>query len=222
MPRRPRFAQAGYVFHVLNRGAGRQTLFETNGDYDAFVALLQEAKQRVEMRILAFCVMPTHWHLVLWPQSDDALSEYMRWLTVTHSQRWHARRGTAGTGPVYQGRFKSFPVQEDEHFLSVCRYAERNALRANLCSRAELWKWSSAWIGSDRSSPVDLSPWPVPKPNDWLALVNQPQSEAEVAAIRHSVIQGRPYGANDWVQRTAKVLGLENTLRSRGRGGRVE
>src|SRR6185369_12635151 len=143
MPRRPRFAQAGYVFHVLNRGAGRQTLFETDSDYDAFAALIEQAKSQVAMRVLAFCVMPTHWHLVLWPESDDALSEYMRWLTVTHTQRWRARRGTAGTGPVYQGRLQSFPVQEDDHLWAVCRYAERNALRANLCTRAELWKWIS-------------------------------------------------------------------------------
>ena len=220
MPRRIRFAQAGYVFHVLNRGAGRQTLFETNRDYDAFLSLLEQAKRRVEMRVLAYCLMPTHWHLVLWPESDDALSEYMHWLTVTHTQRLHARRGTAGTGPVYQGRFKSLPVQEDEHFLAVCRYVERNALRANLCTCAELWKWSSAWNGG--TSPVSLSPWPVPKPTEWLALVNEPQSEAELAEIRHSVQHGRPYGGQEWVRTTARTLGLERTLRGRGNPGRME
>ncbi|MGI8978655.1 MAG: transposase [Pirellulaceae bacterium] len=220
MPRRPRFAQAGYVFHVLNRGAGRQTLFESNSDYDAFVALIEHAKRQVPMRVLAYCVMPTHWHLVLWPETDDALSEYMRWLTVTHTQRWHARRQTAGTGPVYQGRFKSFPVQEDEHLLSVCRYVERNALRANLCTRAEHWKWSSAWAGG--ICPVGLCAWPVPKSTDWLAHVNEPQTDAELAAIRHSVIHGRPYGANDWVNQTARKLGLESTLRGRGRSGWME
>ena len=222
MPRRPRFAEAGYVFHVLNRGAGRQTLFDTNQDFDAFVSLLQQAKRHMEMRILAYCLMPTHWHLVLWPESDDALSEYMRWLTVTHTQRWHARRGTAGTGPVYQGRFKSFPVQEDEHFLAVCRYVDRNALRANLCARAELWKWSSAWSGGEGSSPVALSPWPVSKPAEWMAFVNEPQSDAELATIRHSVQCGRPYGGQDWVRATARTLGLERTLRGRGNPGRME
>jgi putative transposase len=222
MPRRPRFAQAGYVFHVLNRGAGRQTLFQTDGDYDAFVDLLDQARRRVEMRVLAYCVMPNHWHLLLWPQRDDALSEYIRWLTVTHSQRWHARRGTAGTGPVYQGRFKSFPVQEDEHFLAVCRYAERNALRANLCVRAEHWKWSSAWTSPDSSPPVTLHVWPLARPRDWLNHVNEPQTEAELASIRHSVHHGRPYGRSDWVKETARTLGLERTLRARGNSGRWE
>lgn len=222
MPRRPRFAQAGYVIHVLNRGAGRQTLFESDGDYDAFVGLLEQARRQVEMRVLAFCVMPNHWYLLLWPQQDDALSEYMRWLTVTHSQRWHARRGTAGTGPVYQGRFKSFPVQEDEHFLSVCRYAERKPLRANLCTRAEHWKWSSAWASRDSSCPVTLDAWPLTRPREWLTFLNEPQSEAELASIRHSVNHGRPYGANDWVKETARTLGLERTLHGRGGSGRRE
>ena len=219
MPRRPRFAQAGYVFHVLNRGVGRQTLFETNGDYDAFVSLLEQGRRRIEMRILAFCVMPNHWHLVLWPEHDDSLSEYMHWLTFTHTRRWHSRRGTTGTGPIYQGRFKSFPVQEDEHFWAVCRYVERNALRANLCTRAEHWKWCSRWTSSDESCPVTLSPWPVSKPTDWQNLVNDPQTEAELAAIRHSVNHGRPYGGNDWVRQAVRTLGLELTLHSRGRSG---
>jgi putative transposase len=89
MPRRSRFSTAGYVFHVLNRAVARQSIFQTEGDYDAFVSLLEEAREKVSMRRLAYVVMPNHWHLVLWPESDDALSEYMRWLSVTHAQRWH-------------------------------------------------------------------------------------------------------------------------------------
>ena len=221
MPRRPRFATGGYVFHVLNRGAGRQTLFETDHDYDAFVALLDEARRHTPMRLLAFCVMPNHWHLVLWPETDDSLSEYMRWLTVTHSQRWHAFRGTAGTGPVYQGRFKSFPVEEDDHFFAVCRYVERNALRAGLVTLAERWKWGSLWHGASQSALLALDSWPVPRPSNWIEHVNQPQSEEELAAIRESVLRGRPYGSRAWVRQAAKTLGLTNTLRMRGSPGRL-
>jgi putative transposase len=130
MPRRPRFASAGYVFHVLNRAAGRRRIFENDADYAAFERVLHTAGERVPMRLLAYCVMPNHWHLVLWPRGDDDLSEYMRCLTVTHTQRWHLAHGTSGTGPLYQGRFKSFPVEADEHFYRVCRYVERNALPA--------------------------------------------------------------------------------------------
>jgi putative transposase len=220
MPRRRRFAQAGYVFHVLNRGIGRQTLFDSSADYDAFLVLLAQAGQQVDMRVLAYCIMPNHWHLLLWPPQDDSLSEYMRWLTVTHSQRWHAHRGSAGTGPVYQGRFKSFPVQSDEHFLAVCRYVERNALRANLCTRAELWKWSSAWARNGNSCPVTLTNGPLALPDNWGTYLNEPQTEAELAAIRHSVTKGRPYGKVDWVRNTASILGLEQTMRGRGNPGK--
>ena len=125
MPRRPRFATGGLAYHVLNRRIGRLTLFEKPGDYLSFEKILHEAHDRTGLRIAAYCLMPNHWHLLLWPREDGELSEITRWITVTHTQRWHAHRKSAGTGPVYQGRFKSFPVQTDENFLTVARYVER-------------------------------------------------------------------------------------------------
>ena len=145
MPRRPRVATGNYVYHVLNRAVGRNTIFESDEDYLAFLKVLQQARDQAECRLLSFCVMPNHWHLVVWPKGDNDLSEYMRWLTVTHTQRWHSFHGTSGTGPLYQGRFKSFPVQADDHFYDVCRYVERNALRASLVRKAENWRWGSLW-----------------------------------------------------------------------------
>jgi REP element-mobilizing transposase RayT len=118
---------------------GRTTLFHKPGDYAAFEAVLRQAKDWQPMRLLAYCLMPNHWHLLLWPHGDGELSEFLRWLTLTHTQRWHAHHHSAGSGPIYQGRFKSFPVQEDEHLLRVCRYVERNGLRAGLAERAEGW-----------------------------------------------------------------------------------
>ncbi|MCX7423960.1 MAG: transposase, partial [Planctomycetia bacterium] len=138
------------VFHVLNRANARATIFEKPEDYAAFERVLQEALDRVEMRVLAYCLMPNHWHLVLWPRLDGDLSKFMGWLTLTHTQRWHAHHRTVGTGHLYQGRYKSFPVQDDEHFLTVCRYVERNGLRANLAPRAEEWRWSSLWHRRER------------------------------------------------------------------------
>ena len=140
MPRRLRFQPGGHVYHVLNRATARSQIFSSEQDYVAFERVLQVAGQRVPVRLLAYCVMPNHWHLLVWPQNDGDLSEYMRWLTVTHTQRWHLAHGTAGTGPLYQGRYKSFPVESDDHFYRVCRYVERNPLRANLVSRAECWR----------------------------------------------------------------------------------
>src|SRR3979411_599191 len=129
MGRPYRTALGGYVYHMLNRSNGRLRIFHKDDDYEAFERILGEALEHVPgMRLLAYCLLPNHWHLVVWPFQDGDLSEYLRWLTVTHTQRWHAHHHTAGSGALYQGRFKSFPVQEDEHLFAVCRYAERNAL----------------------------------------------------------------------------------------------
>jgi len=219
MPRRPRVATGGLVYHVLNRRVGRLQLFEKPGDYVAFEQILQDAYDRTRIRILAYSLMPNHWHLLLWPRQDGELSEVLRWLTVTHTQRWHAHRQTAGTGPVYQGRFKSFPVQTDEHYLTVARYVERNALRAKLVARAEEWRWSSLWRRSQGNPKLItfLSEWPVERPRQWLTWVNAPETEAELKALRENVNRGRPFGNAPWVTRIAKRLGLESTLRPRGR-----
>ena len=131
-------------WHVTS-GMGRARIFAKQRDFEAFEEVIGQAKERVPMRVLAWCVLSNHWHFVLWPQGDDDLSEFMRWLTVTHTQRWHAAHRTSGTGPLYQGRFKSFPIQEDDHLLTVLRYVERNPLRAKIVEQAEAWRWSSLW-----------------------------------------------------------------------------
>jgi len=219
MPRRPRLTTAGLAYHVLNRRVGRLPLFDKPADYAAFEKILQEAYARTHIRITAYCLMPNHWHLLLWPQHDGELSEVLRWITVTHTQRWHAHRGTSGTGPVYQGRFKSFPVQTDEHFLTVARYVERNAPRAKLVARAEDWQWCSLWrrIQADPQLTTWLSAWPVERPREWLARVNRAERASELEVLRTSVQRGRPFGNGAWILRTAKRFGLESTLRPRGR-----
>ena len=212
----------GLAYHVLNRGVGRSKLFRKDADYEAFERILAEAWERTRTRTLCYCVMPSHWHLVLWPRADGELSEFMRWLTVTHAQRWHAHHHTAGTGPIYQGRFKSFPIQKDEHLLTVCRYVERNALRANLVERAEAWRWSSLWKRrnakpADRAFLQMPSAWPVEPPRNWLTVVNRAETPAELEALQQAVTRGSPFGAAKWQKRTAAKLGLEATLRPRGR-----
>ena len=219
MPRRPRLAAGDLAYHVLNRRVGRLTLFEKSADYSAFETILAEAQDHTRIRIAAYCLMPNHWHLLLWPRQDGELSEVLRWITVTHTQRWHAHHHTAGTGPVYQGRFKSFPIQTDDHFLTVARYVERNALRAKLVDRAEAWQWSSLWrrTQGDPTRATWLSDWPVERPRDWLARVNHPHSASELEALRLSVQRGRPFGTEGWVRRMARRFGMESTLRPRGR-----
>jgi putative transposase len=219
MPRRPRISTGGIAYHVLNRAVGRGILFEDEGDYLAMEHVIERTFRICPIRIISYCLMPTHWHMVLWPKQDGQLSEFMRLLTVTHTQRWHAHHHSAGTGPLYQGRFKSFPIQQDDHFLTVCRYVERNAVRADLVKSAVRWRWCS--LAKREAAPVEwLSPmlrWPVDVPRDWIAWTNRAQTAAELEAVRESVKRGRPFGDERWQERTAKKLALESTLRPRGR-----
>ena len=219
MGRPKRTAEGGLIYHVWNRANAGMTIFEKDEDYEAFERIVGQAKERTQMRIVAYCLMPNHWHFVLWPFDDGDLSDFTGWMTLTHTQRWHAYRHTTGWGHVYQGRFKSFPVQDDEHFYTVCRYVERNALRANRVERAEDWRCGSLYrwkYGTSKERGL-LSSWPLPRLANWVEHVNNPLTEGELDAIRRSIRRGRPLGDSQWTETIARRLGLESTLRPRGR-----
>jgi putative transposase len=219
MGRPLRITAGGLVYHVLNRANRRAALFEGPADYEAFVGTLAEAQGEHPVRLLAYCLMPNHWHLVLWPEKDRALSRFVSWLTLTHTQRRHAAHGTAGSGHLYQGRFKSFPVEADEHLLVVCRYVERNALRAGLVDRAEDWAWCSLAQRQAGYRPgwPELAEPPVPWPASWSAWVNAPQTAGEEEAVRRCARRGRPLGSAGWVKQMAQAYAQGATIRSRGR-----
>ncbi len=219
MGRPRRAAEGGYVYHVLNRANARMTIFADDGDFEAFENVLAQAVERTRMRLLAYCLMPNHWHLVVWPRKQGELSRFVGWLTLTHTQRWHAHRQSIGSGHVYQGRFKSFPTQTDEHFFAVARYVERNALRAGLVRRAERWRWGSLhrWLRGTAEDKALLARWPLPRKANWVDYVNASQTEAELQAILQSVDRGRPFGGESWTERAVRRLGLESTIRPRGR-----
>jgi len=217
MPRTVRASRGGDCYHVLNRGNARGTVFHKDADYAAFLRLLQKAAERSPMRLLGYCLMPNHFHLLLWPLRDGDLSEYMKWLLTAHVRRYH--RHYHSSGHVWQGRFKGFPIEEDAHPLTVLRCVERNALRANLVERAELWPWCSlSPIAAGRPS-IDVGP--VPRPIGWLDFVNQPQTDVELKRLRDCLRRGRPFGGETWTKRTAVALGLESSLRPRGRPRKI-
>ena len=219
MGRALRTAVGGMVYHVLNRANAGMPLFEHHADYNAFQQIVSEACARVLMRVLSYTIMPNHWHLVLWPFEDGDLSDFVSWLTLTHTQRRHGQRGTTGTGHLYQGRFKSFVVEEDGHLLTVLRYVERNPLRAGLVPRAEEWPWSSLWqrMHQGAADGVPLASWPVTCPADWVRWVNEPQTEKELDAIRGCIRRGRPFGSDAWTDATIRKFGLRTSIRSPGR-----
>lgn len=212
-------APGGLVYHVLNRSVAGLPLFRKQADYEAFERIIIEAHDLHPTRILAWCVMRNHWHFVVWPQEEGELTAYFRWLAHTHAMRWHVAHGTVGRGHLYQGRFKAFPIQEDEHFLVVCRYVERNPLTAGVVRRAEAWRWGSLWARANGHQPLKaiLSGWPVQRPRHWVRLVNEPMTEKELEAVRTCIARNRPYGDKPWQSQQAQRLGLSHTLRREGR-----
>lgn len=219
MPRTARAIVANSCYHVLNRTNDRKDVFREPPDYAAFLSLLREAQERLPLQLLAACLMPNHLHLVVRPAMDGDISRWNHWLFTTHAAHHH--RKYQSTGRIWQGRFKAFVIQQDHHLLTVLRYVERNALRAELVGRAEHWPWGSLRWRAQVSPPVALSEAPVPLPDRWVEYVNEPQAVAELAAVRNSVNRQRPFGSSDWAQQTATDLSMTFSLRPVGRPRRA-
>jgi putative transposase len=216
MPRSPRRSIGNEVYHVLNRAAHRYRMLRTDKDFLAFEQLLYQSHARFpDVRILAWCLMGNHWHLLLWPKKDGELSAFMFWLTMTHAARYRAAHHSVGYGPLYQGRFKSFVVERDEYLLTAGRYIERNPLRAGVVKRAEEWRWSSLWVRQNGSAEQKaiLHDWPIDMPGKWVELVNKPQTQAEEDAMAVSIERSRPLGKPTWQRTMAAKLGLNSCFR---------
>jgi putative transposase len=179
---------------------------------------MREAHEKVPMRLTGFCLMSSHFHLLLWPHKDGDLSRWMQWLMTSHVRRYH--RHYKGSGHVWQGRFKAFPVQCDDHYLTVLRYVERNPLRANLVERSQDWEWSSLKPSTRSGLEGLLSDGPIARSSQWTKHVNAAQTEAEEKALQRSIARSAPFGDTRWQEKTAIQLGLESSLRPRGRPGR--
>ena len=187
MPRPPRVFPDGIPQHIVNRGNKRATVFAGSADFLGFVAALADATERTTVRLVAFCLMPNHWHLILWPVHGCEVSSYMQLVMNAHIREMQRRHGTAGTGHIYQGRFKNSAILSERQFVNVCRYVEANPVSAGLVSRAEEWRWSSLVLDGPAEDLRILSPWPFPRPRRWLDEVNRPQSDAIERQIKRSL-----------------------------------
>lgn len=224
MGRPPRNSQGGYAYHVLCRGLKPRPIFRSEDDYADFELALRQAVDRFEPKLLSFCVLPKLWHMVVIPRKDGDLSKLMAWLIMTHSARWHTKPKRSDSGGLYERRFKSFPVQDDGSLLEVMRYIESQPVRVGLVERAEQWRWSSVFhrnqkdvhASEDVNEPLVSLP-PVAWPTDWGLQINEPLPDEILQRILISIDRSRPYGTASWVDRTTKRLGLESTLRARGR-----
>jgi len=145
----------------------------TYEDYAAFCSLLNEAREKRPMRIVAYCLRKTHFHFLLWPERDEDLPRFMQWLTATHAQRWHRRHGSVGTGAVYQSRYVARGIEDLRDLISIMRYIEANALKDEVVERAEDWPWGSAWRGEGCGATVVMDDGPIPRPSNWLQILNE-------------------------------------------------
>ncbi len=179
MPRTRRKPTAGLIHHVINRGNCKRTLFFSARDYQRFLHLMTEAANRHPLPLLAFCLMPNHWHLVVWPDEERTLALHMHWLTGEHASAFQRQHDQVGYGHVYQDRYRIFPVRSERYLLRLLKYVESNPLRAGLVKRAEDWRWSSLPIYLGRRSRVTLVSSPVPRPANWLEMINEPVIEPE-------------------------------------------
>ncbi|MCY2984871.1 MAG: transposase [Planctomycetota bacterium] len=219
MGRAPRNSQGGYVYHVIGRGLKPKPMFRSIEDYQDFDSILARAVERFEPRLLAYCVIPKHWHLVLTPRKDGDLSKFMAWLTTTHSARWHTKPKRGDSGGIYERRFRSFPVQDNAQLLDVLRFVESHPIRAGLVEALSDWPWlsSSRRVQEPDAAWPLLSIPPVPFPSDWNEQLSSEMPLETLDRINHSIHRSCPYGAPEWVQKTAVRLGIESTIRPRGR-----
>ena len=218
MARQPRIDIGGYPYHILNRANARLPIFFEEADFVMFEDILRTACDTLGMRMLAYCLMPNHFHLVLYPHNDGDLQRFMQWVTLTHTQRWHTKNNTVGTGHLYQGRYKSVLVQDDTHLLSLIRYVERNPLRANLVQKLDNWQFSSYWR-RQHGGPGQrhmLSEWPIDVPSDYESFIHDAITIDELEEIRASIQSRRMYGSEGWKVVMSDQLGLPKA-RPRGR-----
>lgn len=219
MPRVARVDVGEEIYHVINRANGRLQIFNNDEDYCLFAQLLLETKEVTDMRILAYELMPNHWHLVLYPRNDGDLSLFMHKLSNAHTRKVHALTDTNGSGHLYQGRYKSFLIDSDNYLLAVIKYVERNAVRARLAHHAEDWRWGSAWLhinGTNEQKKL-LDESPIELPDNYLKWINTVDKTEDLKTIRNSVNKSVPYGRDTWVEKMVSKHHLESTLRSPGR-----
>jgi putative transposase len=223
MPRPLRPIADGLVYHVINRGNNRQAVFRGEGDYAAFLKAVADLKERRAFDLFGYCLMPNHLHLLVRPRAGT-ISRIVQSLLVSHTQRYHRFHQTGGH--VWQGRFKSPVIQDDEHLLAVLRYIEANPVRAKMVEDAGAYRWSSFGChGLGRADPLltpvtsyeALAKTPAARRRRWSAFVHRTPAETELAAIRRSNETGLPYGEAPWVDRLCRRLKLDLTIRPRGR-----
>ena len=203
-----------YPHHVTQRGNRRQRVFFQHQDWLAYLGLVRVACAEVDTKILAYCLMPNHVHLILVPTHEDGLRAAMADAHRRYTRRVNFREGWRGH--LWQDRFHSF-VMDGAHLRAAIPYVEDNPVRAGLCERAAAWRWSSAAEAEGRAFAY-LVDW------DLRAGLLEVANAGEIAgpldtvdSIRLHTRTGRPLGTEAFVEGVETAVGRCLRPRKRGR-----
>lgn len=141
MSRLLRINAPNITFHVINRGNGKNNVFFTDDDYRDFLYLIKKYKEKFPIRFFHYVLMSNHVHFLVEPLAEGVLSKFIQCLTISHTRRSNTRHGTVGH--LWQGRFKSIPIETDAYLLQCGRYIELNPVRAGTVSHPSFYPWSS-------------------------------------------------------------------------------
>ena len=212
-----RFARAvavGVAHHITQRGVDRQRVFFTDADRRTYLECLASYSVQARARILAYCLMDNHIHLVAVPDEPHSLAVALRRAHGRYALYLNARRNR--TGHLWQNRFYSCPLDQ-RHLWIALRYVERNPVRANLVVRPEQWQWSSAAAHLGTARTPELLDWDFHDeaggPERWAGLLAEPEELIDIRALQRGTFTGRPVGEPDFVARLEGQLGRPLALR---------
>ncbi len=225
MPRTGRVVVPNTPHHVVQRGHNRQAVFATEDDFHRYLEDLREVKQAFNVRVYAYCLMTNHVHLLLVPgESAESMAKLMKTLAGRATRRRNRQEGRTGT--LWEGRYKSSPVETDRYLLACCRYIELNPVRAGMVSRVEDYRWSSFrqrmglvddnWLDADPCY-LALSDCPVERRRRYRNFVGEAIPDGEANLIRLALQRGQLTGGQGLRDETERILGRRVIFRGRGR-----
>jgi putative transposase len=201
-------AAAGVPYHITQRGNHRQQVFSHDHDYQRFLDLLREWSRREGLRILGYCLMPNHVHLVAIPERKDSLAKSLAPVQSLYAKHWNQQRSL--TGHVWQDRYYAAPLDQ-RHLVVALRYVDCNPLRAGLAAGAESYEWSSAQAHvarRDRTGILDMDLWREVCPgNEWRELLQSPAERSAERRLRNATRTGKPCGDAEVVQQLQRATG---------------
>ena len=216
MPRRPRICPAGMPQHVIQRGNNRQVCFQDFPDRAAYLAFLFRYQKEHEVAIHAWVLMGNHTHLLVTPQTDQALSMFMKALGQRYAQYFNHKYERSGT--LWEGRFKSCLVDRESYFLQCQRYIELNPVKAGMVRYAGDYQWSSyrchgygmkARWHTPHACYLDYHPDPDRRLVSYRSFMASPAPEGTDDRIRYAAIAGKPLGTEAFQERMKAQFGTE-------------